>query len=378
MTPVRKVAFRTLLGSLIAIALFVCVAEVALRLSSDSSKSTIAWRNAWEVGTDCWDYGPRTNPSTGLIQRGDAVFTMSVSPHGYRVNAAPPNMNVIDPNDPKHEIRIAIMGSSFPLGWLVDDEHTLSAQLERLLDQSGAFNRPVRVLNFASASRTGFQHLRGYLCDVSRYQPDAIVVVSPPPPLPAENYSRLSVDEIIEASQSVEKARELWPTPYFLEDGFLQYNRGESALGRFLYYHSRLVRYVWRRIDKSGQQNFFETIMSQIANQGPQNISPFVALNQQLRKKDITYIHLLRAGFDKSTFEKFEVDRDEICKMIENNLRGAGIIPIDGCNLLEGIDPAIAFTSDSHWSSSSNLLFAKAIAEKLLQNKDKISADRTE
>ncbi|HEY6131684.1 MAG TPA: SGNH/GDSL hydrolase family protein, partial [Halioglobus sp.] len=110
--------------------------------------STLGWAN--------------TPGATGIYQRGEFSYRVSINEHGMR-------QNKVNPGKTPSTFRIAVLGDSFVWGIGINDEQRLTEQLQGMLPNT-------EVLNFGTAGYSPVQYLL-MMDKVIEFQPDLVVIV---------------------------------------------------------------------------------------------------------------------------------------------------------------------------------------------------------
>lgn len=77
---------------------------------------------------------------------------------------------------PDGTYRIAVLGDSYTFGWGVEQEQPFPRLLEKELNQSGALEQRIEVLNFGVPGYATFQEVAAFQEKGSKFKPDMVVV----------------------------------------------------------------------------------------------------------------------------------------------------------------------------------------------------------
>lgn len=170
----------TLRGKIIAVVTVVILSliggEIYLRNYDPRHSMVNVVPHVWEVSW-CWNYTYKPGVyRTELPMPDGSRWNLSANRYGFRANHPVGRMDEINEVPASDTLRIVTIGASYTAGWGVDDVDAWPAQLERELNQTELLGKQVEVLNFAAPARGAFSNfIKGYLCDMHRFNPDIVL-----------------------------------------------------------------------------------------------------------------------------------------------------------------------------------------------------------
>lgn len=367
----RGVVFKISL-SLSIVVLFTLSLEAYLRLSDDPSGRVQSTAGMWDL-TPCWPHGYQKGASVrGIVNPDGSKWDFTSNQNGFRANNKDQQDELVTMGNDHQELRVAIIGSSFILGYSTSDEDTLTAQFEDLVNQRNLFPWPVKVMNFGGPARSGAATVfKGYFCDVQKYAPDVIVWASGP------DYSMS--EDLKDVVGDLKKP----PTPdwretksnYIDEDGFLRAYSTDNPWLRELVTRSALFRHIVSRMritsfNKTTTRTFADDLV-RLIEETPSFAGDIVQGHDIIAAEDRVMIFLLQRGVDINTFDTYGIRDVDPWGTIVNELRVNGVPVVSTVGQL---NHEKYYSPDSHWSAAGNRVVAEHLLTGFKEHKEAIES----